>query len=305
MSSRKKILHLAGIVPIAAPKLDFQMPWNDSLIPVGPNYLAAERAVYECALAGCESIWVVCHKGTEPLLRKRLGDYISDPVSLTTGLNCSLRRRDISIYYIPIHPRDKERRDSLSWSILYGADNAYRISLFISKWIIPRKFYCAFPYGITPDKSVWKNRKIISSTDKTLFTFNNKSIKDGLHISFTFDEADYKTARDIIRQRELNTFNFQKRENAQEYTLQEVFCNLKVNKKECIELPWHYDISNWKNYKQFLASDHSNELVKNEKCFLKMKRQKFIDPHLEDDRYKIDREITAPDPIIPDNLENL
>ena len=130
---RKKALHMAGIVPIAGQPLDFKMPWNDSLIPIAPDYLAAERAVYECAVAGCETIWVVCHVGTEPLLRKRLGDFIVDPVSSKNSLNPSLTIKNISIFYIPIHPRDKERRDCLSWSVLYGADNAFRVSSFLSK----------------------------------------------------------------------------------------------------------------------------------------------------------------------------
>ena len=43
--------HLAGIVPAAGQKLDFNFPWHDSLQPIGSNYLAVERAVLECAYA--------------------------------------------------------------------------------------------------------------------------------------------------------------------------------------------------------------------------------------------------------------
>jgi len=59
-----QIDHLAGIVPIGGKALDFKMPWHDSLIPVAPDYLAVEQAVYQCGIAGCKSIWVVGHKGT-------------------------------------------------------------------------------------------------------------------------------------------------------------------------------------------------------------------------------------------------
>lgn len=271
----KQVLHLAGIVPIAGKSLEFKMPWNDSLMPIAPNYLAAERAVYECALAGCESIWVVCHVGTEPLLRKRLGDYIADPVSLTSGLNKTLRRRDISIFYIPIHPKHKNRRDSLSWSILYGADNAFRISAYLSKWIIPKKFYCAFPYGILPDNLIKKNRKKISSEEKTLFTFNNKSIIDNYHISFTFNEEEYKKAKNKFKNIQVESWDHLNKKNLSDFNLTDVFSDLDIDRSHTIETPWFYDISTWQGYVKFLSSEHNSLMVKNYDCFLKDKRIRY------------------------------
>jgi len=270
-----KALHMAGIVPIAGQPLDFKMPWNDSLIPIAPDYLAAERAVYECAVAGCETIWVVCHVGTEPLLRKRLGDYIADPVTMKGVINPSMTRRDISIFYVPIHPRDKERRDCLSWSILYGADNAFRISSFLSKWTIPTKYYCAFPYGILPDEIIWKNRNIIALNKKTMFIHNGKTIKDGLHMSFTFDQEDYKKCRDIIKNREINSWNHQERKNAREYMLAEVFSALDTSNSSVVELPWYHDISSWEKFCQFIASGDSLKIKKNHYSFVKDKRRYF------------------------------
>ena len=72
--------HLAGIIPVSGQDLGFNMPWHDCLMPVAQNYLAVERAVVECAYAGCETIWVVCHDDMQPLIRHRLGDWVSDPV---------------------------------------------------------------------------------------------------------------------------------------------------------------------------------------------------------------------------------
>ena len=45
--------HLAGIVPVAGQKLDFNFPWHDCMQPIGRNYLAIERAILECVCAGC------------------------------------------------------------------------------------------------------------------------------------------------------------------------------------------------------------------------------------------------------------
>ena len=57
--------HLAGIVPIAGQSLDYDMPWHDALMPIAPGYTALQHAVMECAYAGCETIWIVCHYGQQ------------------------------------------------------------------------------------------------------------------------------------------------------------------------------------------------------------------------------------------------
>jgi hypothetical protein len=272
----QRVSHLAGIVPIAGQSLDYRLPWHDSLIPVGQDYLAIERAVYECALAGCESIWVVSHLGIQPLLRKRLGDFITDPVSVKT-IKPNLRRRDISIFYVPIHPKDKDKRDCLSWSVLYGADSCFRIAAFLSKWILPDKFYCAFPYGILPDESILNARKIVSNKQNVLFSFDNKTVRDGLHLSFTFDAQDYKKCRDVIKYQTLTEWNsdipISSKTFSKFYSLEQVFSSLETEKSKIIDLEWFYDISTWENYKKFMASD--KQLIKENNLFINLKRKKF------------------------------
>ena len=44
--------HLAGIIPIAGQKLDFDFPWHDCMQPIGKNYLAIEHSIVECIYAG-------------------------------------------------------------------------------------------------------------------------------------------------------------------------------------------------------------------------------------------------------------
>ena len=64
--------HLAGIVPVSGLRADFNLPWHDCLQPIGQNFLAIERAVLECATAGCETIWIVCSSKMQPLIKYRL-----------------------------------------------------------------------------------------------------------------------------------------------------------------------------------------------------------------------------------------
>ena len=78
--------HLAGIIPVAGQPLDFKMPWHDCMMPLNKDYLAVEHSVVECAYAGCETIWIVCHDDMQPLIRSRLGDY-----ERQQGLECFIR----------------------------------------------------------------------------------------------------------------------------------------------------------------------------------------------------------------------
>lgn len=272
----KKVIHMAGIVPVAGQPLDFNMPWNDAFIPIGPDYLAIERAVYECALAGCETIWVVARVGTEPLLKKRLGEFITDPMSLKkfTIYKDSVKR-NISIFYVPIRPRDQKTKDSFAWSILYGADCAFRLSANISKWVLPQKFYCAFPFGVTSDEAILKKRLLLAENKKTVISYKGQTVKDGLHMSFTFDEDDYKRCRNIMKNMQVNTWSFETKDKARDYTFQEVFSGLDFTDADVLELPWYYDISSWKNYCSFVGSEHSQDLKKNTWCFVKNKRRMF------------------------------
>jgi hypothetical protein len=271
----KRIIHLAGVVPVGGKPLDFKMPWHDSLIPVAPDYLAIERAIYECALAGCDTIWVVAHKGYTPLIRKRIGDFISDPVSLNSIISPIINRRDIPIYYVPISPKDQEVRDCLSWSALYGAEMAYRVCYFISKWIQPKRFYCAFPYGITPDKTIRENRNILKKERNVIFSHNGKSVKDGLHMSFVFDFYDYKICRDIVKKRNIKDLKERAKIDATNFSILDVFSHLDLQDCLMVELPWFYDISSWEGYRNFLASQEAATVVKNKYVFINNQRRNF------------------------------
>ena len=130
--------------------------------------LAFERAIYECAVAGCETIWIVSHRETTPLLRHRLGDWVYDPV-----INPSLKGKyvdrpsehlkQIPLYYVPVSTKDRGVRDGLVWSIFYGIRKAYHISQYFSKWVTPNRYYVAFPYSTYNALDIRPHRIDISS----------------------------------------------------------------------------------------------------------------------------------------------
>ena len=266
--------HLAGIIPVADQPRDFNFPWQDSLMPIAPNYLAVENSVVECATAGCETIWIVCHKDTQPLMRYRIGDWIEDPAFLgRMDKFPSESRREIPIYYVPIHPKDRDKRDCLGWSALYGALSAYSISKKISKWVIPDRFYISFPYGIIDHSIVRKFRRKISRDSNFYFSFDGKTIRDDQFLSFTFGGEDFKRFRRELREEATTIYikgtkeklPISERYSARYFSLDKVFKSAIIDDTDTVvELDWFYNVGCWEDYCNFLGSEH-RKLIKRPK----------------------------------------
>jgi len=263
----EKAFHLAGVVPVAGQPLDFNFPWHDCLMPVAPDYLAVERAVTECAWAGCETIWLVCNDDTKPLIRHRLGDYIQDPVSVgRTYANHATEKREIPIFYVPVHPKDRNKRDCLAWSVLHGALSAYHISKRISKWVTPDKYYVAFPYGVYDAQILRGHRKEISSRRNVFLEHNGFTVKDGHYLGFTFGPEEYKEYVRTVRglgtgikrpgQSGIPTEKLppSERYSARFFDLATVFQSADVNHSKMIEVNWYHSLDSWENYCDFISS---------------------------------------------------
>ena len=111
MDQPAKGRQLAGIIPISGRDEKLGLPWPDCLQPISDNYMPIERSVYECALAGCDSIWIVCNDDYSPLLKKRLGDYILDPKIFSHWKFLRFKedhKEYIPIFYVPINQKDRD-----------------------------------------------------------------------------------------------------------------------------------------------------------------------------------------------------
>jgi len=260
--------HLAGIVPVAGQPMDFNFPWHDSCIPIAPDYLAVERAVVECAYAGCETIWIVCHDDMQPLIRHRIGEIIEDPVWLgrTMDPRPSATRKQIPIYYVPIHPKDRDKRDCLGWSVLYGALVSYSISKKISTYAVPNRYYTAFPYGVYPPEVLRNHRKQISSDRPFVLSFLDTTVKDGEYLGFTFDAEDFKRCRAKLRKEGTgryvpgegigkNLLPVEERWSARHFPIEQVFSSLVLDGGLNVEVDWYFKIDNWANYCEYTGSE--------------------------------------------------
>tara|TARA_B100000131_G_scaffold295072_1_gene311744 strand:+ start:2171 stop:3064 length:894 start_codon:yes stop_codon:yes gene_type:complete len=259
--------HLAGIVPIAGQSLDYDMPWHDALMPIAPGYTALQHAVMECAYAGCETIWIVCHYDTQPLVRKVVGDCVQDPVWYYRKQDTypSESRKLIPIYYVPIHPKDRDKRDCLSWSVLYGANTAYWVSGKLSKWVIPDKYYVSFPYGIYDNNELREHRKIISSKEDFVLSHGGKTVSDGLYLGFTFTGEQFKQMRANLRSEGTGIripgegmagklLPVEERWSARFFSLDKVFDSAIISNNGSCEIEDYFGIDSWQGYCNLLSA---------------------------------------------------
>ena len=263
--------HVAGIIPVAGLKSDFNLPWHPSLMPIAPNYLAIERAVAECAYAGCNTIWIVCNDDVTPLIRYQVGEKVQDPVYDYRHFehNKGEFKRPIRIYYVPIAIRDINKRDNLAWSAIFGAKTANNIMKKISKWLTPDKFYVAWPYGWYNPSEVRQHRRAILDSDFA-FQFKNETVKDNLYLGFTLSTQQIDKL--ISEVKEVSTgiwkdpevrgekLAIDERFSYKRFDLKKVFERVVFKDYELSEVKEYFPLDCWKNYCDYLSK--SNNVAK-------------------------------------------
>lgn len=281
--SDKDNFHLAGIIPIHGMDVWFGMPWHFTLQPIAENYTMIENAVIECAAAGCETIWIVASEKTSPMIRRRVGEYILDPSSYFR-FRTDLNRRYVTIHYVPIKPIDRDRRDCLPWSTVYGCLVADKISRFISKWTAPDRYYISYPWGVKNYFEIINDRKAISDPSNRRYytSFNNKDIRDGLPHSFTLSLQEAKEYKEKIRKEGTGRWDWsipheqwknktspgialpkEEAYSGRYFTLSDIFSNLEISEEKDYnkKLEWFEDIGTWEGYCSFLG-DPTKKVVK-------------------------------------------
>jgi len=262
--------HLAGIVPVSGLENRFNNMLPDCLTPIADDYSLIEAAVVECAYAGCDTIWVICNDDISPLVREKLGDFVEDPVYVYRKFDYSPRssKRFIPIYYVPIHPKDRDKRDCLPWSVIYGSLVAFKTSEFLSTWISPNKYYVSFPYGYFKPSQLREHRKIISSSKNVYISHEGKTMKDNLFTSFTFGKDEFLEFRRVIRTgtgryfpgkgygpyEEREFLPIEERWSARFFDNEKVFAPFNLEDANEIKVENYYTISNWEEYTSFFKN---------------------------------------------------
>ena len=258
--------HLAGIIPVVSKPMDFRMDWDDCLMPLAPNFYAIERAVLECAYAGCETIWIIANDDTSPLVRMRMGDYVQDPVWVGRKNRFpSQTRRPIPIFYVPMPHEDNNKKNCVSWTILHGARKALDIGNSVSKWVAPKRFYVSFCHGVYQPKILRPVRNEISKDQNFCLTFNKKSFASGDMLGFTFNTAQLESAMSLFEETDKSLLWSEDLENQEQFyeenfSLDKVFDRVIIGNDEQLEVPWFHQIDNWESYCSFLGSQDRSEM---------------------------------------------
>ena len=297
--TNQSCFHLAGIIPVDGQPLDFNFPWHDSMIPISADFLAIERAILECATVGCETIWLVCPSDMQPLLRHRIGDAVQDPVWINRKFDVfpSMSRKEIPIYYVESHPKHQGKRESLSWSILYGAKVAKKITQSMSNWLTPDKYYVCFPYSVYPSQYLKRYREDIRREGNFfLLTDMGESVLDNKFIGFAFEANELGNLTSYFWRKQTGKFDpsqpvderkdgkfitkllpKDERYSGRFFTLQDIFTQLDLKKDTYkLEIDWYYDISNWENLCIYLGSEEQKKMSKPKlKFFTKRKWNKI------------------------------
>jgi hypothetical protein len=253
-------------VPIASRPTGYNLPWDDCLIPIAPNYFAIEFAIFQAAMAGCETIWVICDPTTVPLVRKRIGDFIYDPATVGSKRLSWMpdkHRRLIPIFYVPIPEKESYKSSCLPWSIIRGAKTAHEVCGEISKWTAPSRYFVSFPYGIYDLKELRPYRRRISSKNNFTLTHQGDTVFTGNHMSFTFDPDTYQHFFDNFKEYENEMSNLGEDPYlhfTNDVELAIIYKNLKQDDTEYFEPSWFYQIDTWDGYRAYLGSDEAENL---------------------------------------------
>jgi len=265
--------HLAGIIPVANLKTDFDMDVPAIMMPVDAGYTAIQKAVFECAIAGCQTIWIVANDDLAPIVRKRVGEWVYDPVYYSRKFTKFYQgvRKEIPIYYVPIHPKDRDRRDSYGWGVLYGVLAAWKVAYKISKWLLPDKYYITFPMSAYNIYNLREYRIQISNMKENFFlTHNGKTVKDNIPLAFTMFGDDFKACRRAVNKKTSRTFvnpppgempseklPIEERWSARHFDFKDVFGEVEEKNAVRLEMDWFYDLSKWREYCEFLGSENN------------------------------------------------
>lgn len=266
-------VHLAGIIPIAGNDAGIETIFPSVLLPISDGYSAIQKSVYECAMAGCSTIWIVANDDMAPIIRKTIGDWIYDPV-YTQRLKFGQGkdgRKEIPIFYTPISPKNIDRRDSYGWSVLSGVYSAWLVGNQLSKWIIPEKYYISFPMSVYNVEDIRQYRtQIRNPKSNFLLQHNEMTVMDNQLLSFTMLNDDFINCRRYVNSATTKEFYnteegeqypskrlpLEERWSARGFSLEQVFSELNICNATYYSPTWYCDISSWLGYREYMASEN-------------------------------------------------
>tara|TARA_B100000282_G_scaffold295466_1_gene274850 strand:- start:3334 stop:4182 length:849 start_codon:yes stop_codon:yes gene_type:complete len=261
MDKAPKGKNLVGIVPLSGKKSSFDLPWPDYMQPLRQGMLAVERSIYECAYAGCDSIWIVANDDVCPLVKSRLGDYVMNPRYFEEKdfvKNKQIHKHWIPIYYTAVSLKDRDRRDSLGWSILHGALTCFVTTSKMSKWVKPTKYFVSFPWGIYNPEIVKSFKGDIRGSKSFFLSHRGKTVRDAQYLGFTFFPEDWISFKRNIKLQCTGGNKFlpiQERWSSRHFGLDKIFKLDIISVDKKIEVEEYHSLESWEDLTDYYKSD--------------------------------------------------
>ena len=180
---------------------------------------------------------------------------------------------------MPVPLKNRDRIDSLSWSVLHGALTVFKLSSNMSKWLAPTKYYVRFPHSYMPAYQIREYRKKLVGPKNCFISSNGNTVKDGFFTSFTFGKEDWLEFRRVVRSstgirvpgtKPEDNHNLPPKErwSGRWFGVEKVFEPLDLNKS--IEIPVNdfFNIRSWEEYLDFMNYTRSNIIKKPVKSIL-------------------------------------
>lgn len=241
-------------------------------MPINHDFTLLDLAVYECACAGVKSIWISINDDWAPVVKKRLRDYVMDPVWQKRTLDPMpyQNKRLIPIFLVPCHARYYNTRDSEGWGYINAALYASLSARRISNFLIPDVFYATSPYVVYEPSYISKFRKIIQDKKRFMFESDGKNFLNDSHHAFTFLKEDIKTVRKYINDnatmrytkseeyeqtgegRLLKQLPKEERYSGKKFGLNDLFSHLDEKDYHKEQLNWSYTMNSWGDYREYM-----------------------------------------------------
>tara|TARA_Y100001937_G_C6923358_1_gene242752 strand:- start:77 stop:544 length:468 start_codon:yes stop_codon:yes gene_type:complete len=128
----------------------------------------------------------------------------------------------------------------------------------MSKWVLPTKYYVSFPCGIYNPDIVRHHRRSIRGNQSFYLSYNDKTVRDGIFLGFTFFPEDWPKFKWNIKNQCTGgdkNLPLDKRWSSQHFTLDKIFNLDTILVDQKIEVKEYYDMSSWANLQKFYSSD--------------------------------------------------
>jgi hypothetical protein len=244
------------------------------MMPVANGLTLLEAAILNCLHYGVNSIWITVNDDQLPYAKMCVGEMGYDPVRYWDDFSVLKveKRTRVPIYFVPVIPKYRDYCDNFTFGFINSALTARKVYGSLTRYCEPDYFLFVSPFGVINYEELRPKRVDFKHFNKkSLITHQGKSALEGNHLPICVDKEDIDTIkRHVIansnkKHRQIAPFGkggsdwFEELPKEEQFkgtrlTMKEVLSCLDKDSFDSYELDWFYDVQNWQQYSEFMAS---------------------------------------------------